>query len=245
MSSFYVGYLPKAPREIAQFVRRAVAVLLAIAMIAGVALVVTQHRFDRSNFEFTQVRSFHGTIEARPYPSLLVLRPGIVDAEQQISRFLLVGLGKHGAEVSGLDGAPVELKGKLIYRAEQTMIEVMPGTIRHEGVAAPIAKADTTGTLVTIRGEIVDSKCHTGVMNPGSGKVHRDCAVRCLSGGVPPVLVEDDAPNRLFLLTDANADRLPTGRFLDRVAEPVEVTGYIATGGDRLELQVQKISRLK
>jgi hypothetical protein len=99
--------------------------------------------------------------------------------------------------------------------------------------------------LVTIRGEIVDSKCHTGVMNPGSGKVHRDCAVRCISGGVPPVLVENDAPNRLFLLTDAKADRLPTATFLDRVAEPVAVTGYITTRGDRLELQVQKISRLK
>ena len=245
MNSFYVGYLPKAPREIAQLVRRGVAVLLSIALIAAVALVETQHRFDRSSFEFTKVRSFQGVIEARPYPSLVVLRPGSVAADQQSSRYLLVGLGKHGADVSGFDGAAVELKGKLIYRPEQTMIEVMPGTVLREGVAAPTSTAATTGRLVTIRGEIVDSKCHTGVMNPGSGKVHRDCAVRCLSGGVPPVLVEDDAPNRLFLLTNANADRLPARTFLDRVAEPVEVTGYIATRGERLELQVQKISRLK
>jgi hypothetical protein len=28
-------------------------------------------------------------------------------------------------------------------------------------------------------GEIVDSKCYLGNMNPGNGKVRRDCAVRC------------------------------------------------------------------
>ena len=39
----------------------------------------------------------------------------------------------------------------------------------------------------TLIGEIVDSKRYLGVMNPGNGKVHRDCAVRCLSGGIPPI----------------------------------------------------------
>jgi hypothetical protein len=29
---------------------------------------------------------------------------------------------------------------------------------------------------MTLTGEIVDSKCYLGVMNPGQGKVHRDCA---------------------------------------------------------------------
>ena len=33
---------------------------------------------------------------------------------------------------------------------------------------------------VELTGEIADSKCWLGVMNPGEGTVHRDCARRCL-----------------------------------------------------------------
>jgi len=36
-------------------------------------------------------------------------------------------------------------------------------------------------------GEIVDSKC-LGVMTPGQLTTHRACAIRCISGGIPPVL---------------------------------------------------------
>jgi hypothetical protein len=80
-------------------------------------------------------------------------------------------------------------------------------------------------------------------MNPGSGKVHRDCAVRCLSGGVPPVLIEENEPNRLFLLTDANANPLDPAMFLDKVAEPVTVAGYLIRNGDLLELRAREIRR--
>ncbi len=61
---------------------------------------------------------------------------------------------------------------------------------------------------VTLTGEIVDTKCHLGVMNPGEGKVHRDCAVRCISGGAPPVSGADqEGDTRLLLLTGADGRR--------------------------------------
>ena len=47
-------------------------------------------------------------------------------------------------------------------------------------------------------------KCYLGVINPGNGKVHRDCAVRCLSGGVTPVFATNDFNGRptILVLTD-------------------------------------------
>jgi hypothetical protein len=243
MNNFYVGYLPKMPQDVAQVLRRALIVLFAIAMVAAIVLVVAQRRFDRSTFEFTTVRTFEGAIEAKPYPTLAIRRPGIVSQEQHFSRYLLVGVGKHGVEVSKFEGMTVELKGKLIYRAEQTMIEVMPDSIRPKDINAAVSSTRTKGEFVTIRGEIVDSKCHTGVMNPGSGKVHRDCAVRCLSGGVPPVLIEEAEPNRLLLLTNADGDPLNPAAFVDRVAEPVTVKGFMINEGDGLELRVKTITR--
>jgi hypothetical protein len=63
-----------------------------------------------------------------------------------------------------------------------------------------------------VTGEIVDSKCFLGVMNPGERTVHRDCAIRCLSGGVPPMLAyRDAAGTHLALLLGADADLLRRG----------------------------------
>ncbi len=121
------------------------------------------------------------------------------------------------------------------------MIEVMPGSMQALAAGAISRPPADLGPVVTLHGEIVDSKCHTGVMNPGRGKVHRDCAVRCLSGGVPPVLVESDPPYRLILLSDAEGNKLVPARFLDRVAEPISVRGRLVTRGERQELWVEKI----
>ncbi len=41
-------------------------------------------------------------------------------------------------------------------------------------------------TIIT--GEIIDPKCYFGAMNPGYGKPHLSCAVRCIAGGIMPVL---------------------------------------------------------
>jgi hypothetical protein len=246
MSDFYIGYLPKAPTGIARVIRRVVLSLLSLAGILAALLVVAQERFSPAVFEWQKERDFHGVIEGRPYPTLLVERPGHTATENRYSRYLLVGVGKHGAaaEADGLDGKSVRLRGKLIYRAENTMIELMPNSLVIEA-GSRVDEPPRGEATVTIRGEIVDSKCFSGVMNPGKGKVHRDCAVRCLSGGVPPLLLESGPPNRLILLTGSTGAPLPSSTFLDRVAEPIVARGRMVTRGDRLELQVESIERDK
>jgi hypothetical protein len=82
-------------------------------------------------------------------------------------------------------------------------------------------------------GEIVDAKCYYGAMNPGNLKTHRACAIVCIKGGIPPVLLvrrKDDAP-LYFFLTDP--DGLPVNPdVLDYVAEPVEITGDVESNVD-------------
>ncbi|HEX6879779.1 MAG TPA: hypothetical protein VF135_05410 [Terriglobales bacterium] len=242
MSDFYIGYLPKAPKVITRRLRRIVALLFLTAAMLATLLVVAQQPFTPAVFEWQSEREFRGTIEARPYPTLVVERPGQAAAEDRYSRYLLVGLGKHGAaqDVAVFEGMSVRLRGKLIYRAENTMIEVMPNSVVLESPSELIQSANSE-KIVTIHGEIVDSKCFSGVMNPGRGKVHRDCAARCLSGGVPPLLVESESPNRLILLTSSAGGLLSPAMFLDRVAEPIVARGQLITRGDRLELRVESI----
>jgi hypothetical protein len=178
-------------------------------------VLVGQHKFPLSVFEFQQYRQFEGVAREKPYPALLVHRPGDTGKLPAVSQYLLVAPGKRGAtaEVAGFDGQRVLLQGSLIYRDGVTMIEVVPHSLRpvvsvsgatgRQGAAAP---TEDLGAF-TLVGEIVDSKCYLGVMNPGDTKPHRECAALCISGGVPPLLIAHDSDGRtvsLLLVSENN-----------------------------------------
>jgi hypothetical protein len=245
MNDFYVGYVPKAPKALASFVRRIVVGLGLIAAAVALVLVFGQMPFANSVFEFGKVRTFQGIIETRPYPALLVARPGETgpgetEAEEKYSRYLLVAPGKHGADdlVAGLDGKQVSLQGQLIYRVGGTMVELAPGSIKMED-ASPVTRAVTRDLgAVTLTGEIVDSKCYLGVMNPGRGKVHRDCAARCLSGGIPPIFVTADRGEQ-FVLVGPGGSSLGRDVLREFVAEPLTIRGELLQRGDSRLLRIE------
>jgi len=227
---FYVGYAPRPPRQTARLIFRVILGLPALGVAVALILVFGQHPFAKATFEFGKERDFSGVLESRPYPALLVPRPN----SSEYSRYLLVGQGKHGADaaVGDFTGQQVTLRGSLIYRDGHTMIELAPGSLREQGPATRQGAPVSLGT-VTVRGEIVDSKCYLGVMNPGRSKVHRDCAARCISGGIPPALVTADG---LYLLVGADGRKLQH-EVLDLVSETVEVTGMVERAGDTLVLR--------
>ena len=98
MNDFYVGYLPKAPIALARFVRKVVIVLGLLAVTAAVRSLVGQMPFENSAFEYGTVRSFAGVVVTKPFPILLVARPGDLGQQDKYSRYLLVAPGKHGAD---------------------------------------------------------------------------------------------------------------------------------------------------
>jgi methionine sulfoxide reductase heme-binding subunit len=243
---FYVGYEPKAPPKLAQRTIRNIAGLCTAALCVSFLLVLGQQRFAPAAFEFQQYKKFEGIIEERPVPSLLVRRPGGTGTVSAVSRYPLVLPGKYGASpsVQGFNGTWVHLQGSLIYRAKQTMIELIPSSIRAlpllpDQVASQTAPDIDLGVF-TIAGEIVDTKCYFGVMNPGNGKVHKDCAVRCISGGIPPgLLVRSQDGESIVLLLVAADGRQLNGEILDKVGEPVEIQGRLVRNGDTLRLSAE------
>ena len=90
----------------------------------------------------------------------------------------------------------------------------------------------------TLIGEIVDSKCYLGVMNPGQLITHRACAIRCISGGIPPVLLvrQTNGPALYFLLVSSDG-RPVNKQVLSMVTEPIEVTGNVERQGELLILR--------
>ena len=225
-SEFYVGYLPM-PRGLEKTVRRLVVALGVLGGAVAAILIAGQQPFAASAFEFQQYREFSGTLLADPYPALAIPGQGLP--------WLLVGPGKHGAgDLGQLDGREVRLKGERIFRGEDHMIELLPGTLRAGGAGDAPARAMDLGE-VTLTGEIVDSKCYFGVMNPGSGKVHRDCAARCISGGIPPAFLVRDAVGRTMTLLLAHWKR----ELLNHIAEPVTIRGRLGRSSGRLTLYAE------
>ena len=230
MNDFYVGYLPKAPLALARFVRKIVIGLGLLAVMVALLLVRGQMPFANSAFEYGKVRSFEGTLVAHPYPTLLVARPSQTNQQEGYSQYLLVAPGKHDL-VAGLAGKRVRLQGQLIYRDGKTMVEITPGSIAAVESRPPIQVASRDLGAVTVTGEIVDSKCYLGVMNPGSGKVHRDCAARCLSGGIPPIFIASDGHEQ-FLLVSNEGEALGRDSLREFIAEPVTIRGELLQRGD-------------
>ncbi len=199
---FYIGYEPDMPVGMAERIRRVARGLVALALVMPAVLVFTEDRFAPGVFEYGRARTFTGRIVEFPYPALIS-----DDAIRTNRVFWLVGPGKHGAEdiVRGLDGQRVQLSGSLIERDGNAMIEVLSdGVVMTATGATEIEPLRSLG-VITVEGEIVDSKCHLGVMKPGEGPTHRDCAVRCLLGGIPPMFVPHNAGDlgRVSLVTES------------------------------------------
>jgi len=222
-SEFYVGYLPM-PGALKRTIRRVVAALGLLAIGAAAILIAGQHPFPVASFEFQQYREFRGTLIATPYPALAIPGQGVP--------WLLVGPGKHGVDdMRSLDGREVKLTGERIIRGDDHMIEVA-------GQASTLSNAvahrvpDIELGQVQLTGEVVDSKCYFGVMNPGAGKVHRDCAVRCISGGIPPAFLVRDSNGNTATLLLASWKR----ELLNHIAEPVQIRGRLLRSSGRLIL---------
>ncbi len=228
---FYVGYVPKAPSAIARQVLRAVIVAFVAVVAIALALVIGQRAFPSTAFDYNQPKLFNGIVRIRPVPALELPEGALA---------LLVAPGKHGAAylIAGLDGQRVDLMGNRIQRGTDLALEIVPDSIRPTSKfrTAPPAWIDTG--LVTLRGEIADSKCYLGAMNPGEGKVHRDCAARCISGGVPPVFVVADRDGRRKVLLVTSPDGLDPHRLLPYVAEPMLLTGTLSRWGKATRFEI-------
>ena len=228
---FYAGYVPNAPAGLGRMVARIVAGIVLASCIAGAVLTVGQPPFGAGKFEYGVYRDYSGMIEEWPYPLLVT---------DHVS-FLLVAPGKHGLSdvIKGLQRKRVHLRGSLIERKPGRMLEVVPESIAVDTPQPPVEALSAIDLgRVTLRGEIVDTKCYLGVMNPGERKVHRDCAVRCISGGVPPAFLARDADGdaRVLLLVGDDGRAL-SKEVLPFVAEPLEISGVLVRTGSTLTLK--------
>ena len=207
------------------------------AVLLGAGLVALQESVaDDARFEFGTTREYTGVLVGDPVPLL-------VSADRT---YFLVNPLKFEFDPeaqASFTGRRVQLHATLIERGEQAMLEVVQGTVEELGppTAGAVPSLGESMGRVRLRGEIVDSKCYLGVMNPGHLKPHRACAINCLRGGIPPVLISRDPSGKARQTILVAADGVPLRDWiLPWVAEPVELSGILRRIG---QLEILEISR--
>jgi hypothetical protein len=237
---FYIGYDPPMPPRLSRFVTR-VTLGLGGGILAWSAIAASGHiPLEGGTFEFGHPTQLTGVVVEHPYPALRL--EGGPEAGTLAS--LLVAPGKHGASglVRGLDGQRVTVNGTRVYRGDRHMLE-LDGVAVTASTSAPAAAAKTVpaaGSEVVLTGEIVDSKCFLGVMVPGEGTTHKDCASLCIRGGIPPALhVRDtDGHSALILLTDKTGAAVNDAAF-KHAGRGIEMTGTLSRQDDWLVLKTE------
>lgn len=237
---FYVGYLPTAPVGLARRVRRAVIGAALLAGLAAASLAASQVARAPGLFEFGTYRDFEGILFETPLPMLRMT------AEGSDGRLLLVGFGKAGLPdfARGHHGQRVRFRGSLVVQGKLSMIEMNDPEsfeVLDPSPSRPSERAQVLGA-VTLTGELVDTKCYFGVMRPATGKVHRACAIRCLSGGVPPGLLVRDGTGGATVFLLAGGEGEPLQFDLEWAALEVTATGSLELHG---ELPVVRVQRLE
>jgi hypothetical protein len=226
--NFFVGYSDTFPRGLKVFYFLVIPILLCASFGFAYLFAKDTPLAGEGTWQLEETVTFTGLVTLDPYPM-------IVTEEDPGRGVLIVREGKLGAQelLREFDGSTIAIEGYLIERGPWRMLEIGGAQSIKPAEAAVVASLTLVeGNPVRLRGEIVDSKCMLGVMKPGVGKVHRDCARLCILGGFPPMLlVEDEGGQKAaFLLVDAEGKGISEA-ILPFVAVPVEVSGSLSKLG--------------
>ena len=252
-AAFYIGWMPKAPQSFAKHVKKVLFILFPVAIVVAWVLVSFQKKFSTANFEFGKLTEVKGVYFNKPAPVIKVINGKDIWGNLSYQTIPLVGYGKHGAETAileieeekniSLNNKEVILKGTLLYSDGKTLLQVSKddNPVVNVGAEAGASVGQQTKELgnQTIKGEIIDPKCFFGVMKPGEGKVHRDCAIRCILGGIPPVLKVQNAKGEInfYLIVGPNGEKMNEA-VQDYVAEPVAINARVVQLDDWILLYV-------
>ncbi len=230
---FYVGYLDAIGGKTKRSLKGFVIISLGVLVLAAIVFSFSQKPFKNSTFELTNVSKITGTFHENPYP---MLRVNV--GNNTFKNILLLGFGKSSAnpylekiqrEVKNISGKTISIEGNLIYYYGKTLLQITDDEkVFIEGNSTGISPKRSILNKMTLKGEIIDPKCYFGVMKPGKGKIHRSCAVRCISGGIPPVLSSTDNNNisQYFLLTATGGNPINEA-VLPFIGKPSEITGIV------------------
>ncbi|MEO0337772.1 MAG: hypothetical protein AAF242_01025 [Bacteroidota bacterium] len=242
---FYIGWQEQMPEDQKKTLRRFLIPIFLLIPIIAIAIVLFQKSFNDHTFELGTLTIVEGVYQAEPVPILVADEGQLPEGTSR--NILLVGYGKFGAESimetiaarqGDLEGKKLSLEGTLIYGDGKTVMELTKKQDAFVQLGATVAQPRVKYEYAndqTLWGEILDPKCYFGVMKPGEGKIHKSCAIRCISGGIPPVfrtLVRRAPDLYEYYILRGKDNQSINQEVLPYVAEQIKLTGTIQTHAD-------------
>jgi hypothetical protein len=245
---FFIGWMAAAPKLLVQFIKNYLLFIFILAAVLGTALALSQKKSGTGNFEFGTLTDVKGIYFDKPVPCLKVLNGKDIWGNVSYITIPLVGYGKHGAEGAirelekekntTLNQKEITLRGTLLYNDGVTILQVDKNDNRdliflNKTIPAELLPKVKELGMIKIKGEIIDPKCYFGVMKPGEGKPHRDCAIRCILGGITPMLAvkNEHGEANYYLLASSDGGSI-NAAVQDYVAEPVELEAHLVQYDD-------------
>jgi hypothetical protein len=235
VNPFFVGWAG-LPRGLYGFIAAVVAGLIGLGAVFAVLILVALP--PRVTGEWSG-GDFTGILVTKPYP--LVRVPGSGNAPPR--SILLVDAWKFGLSLGPEfhESQSVHVQGYALQRGDVTVLQASAPPQPASAMASLPALHDAGAATLT--GEIVDSKCWSGAMNPGNGKAHRGCGSLCLLGGIPALFITaaPDGAVRWYLLADADGNALDEAIRL-HVGERLTLAGRVLEAADLHEFRVDRQS---
>jgi hypothetical protein len=229
-NTFFIGWQAEQDKPTLQLLRLISLGIISLVSIIAIVLAAVHINYSNGIFERNKVTAITGILRTVPAPFL-----EIRDASATTT-LLLVSPGKFGAEKSireqgrmkELENKLVNIQGHLIYNGAHTLLEINDISLVSDSLFDTQAIPNSITSNVKLRGEIADPKCLFGVMNPGEGKVHKDCAVRCISGGITPVFksIRSNGDYDYYLVLNEDNSTMQL-QLLPFVADQVEICGKV------------------
>ncbi len=260
-SQFFIGWAKNSKNLFRVSRLSAIFALLFIAFIS-VILSSSQQKFSPIKIDYSNVKKIEGWLSNKPVPSLRILDAKDAYGNPVFKTILLVDAFKFGADavvkkvLNGDSVKYVRLTGYLssniigcsdsskdcveicsqciIGTTNNPVMEIENGQYSFETIQAPFASRSNVISIgmQTLRGEIIDPKCYFGAMNPGQGKPHLSCAVRCISGGIMPVLkYVANSEKKYAVLVGLKGEKI-NNELLNFIGVPIQITGKLSTIGN-------------
>ncbi len=257
-TEFFIGWTNNGRKVFTVPKITAVAAVI-LLLVIGSVLSANQKRISGFAIDYNNVKKMEGWLSVKPVPNLKIIDSKDNYGNPVFKTILLMDAFKFGADevvtkvLNGDSVKYVRLTGYVSSNiigctdsskdcveicsrcisgtTNNPVMEIENGHYSFETIKSPLNEkmhVSMVGTK-TLIGEIIDPKCYFGAMNPGQGKAHLSCAVRCISGGIMPVLkYQVNNHNRYAVLTGLKGEMV-NNDVLKYIGLPVEIKGSFST----------------
>jgi hypothetical protein len=111
----------------------------------------------------------------------------------------------------------------------------------HAAAGASTTKEMPAAKSMSVTGELVDMGCYLG--HGAKGASHRECAAKCIAGGMPMGVLTKEGTLYLLVMSHDNAE--PYTKAKDMAAEEVKVTGPVSKRSGMTAIEVDAIELAK